>query len=372
MTLHAVAIPKWGLAMEEGTLTSWLIAEGAFVKPGMEIAEIETSKIANVLEVQATGILRRQVASEGDVRPVGALIGVIADADEGDDEIDAFITEFESHFATEEQTGIKAPLPEVVQVYGKPIRFLKVAGSDGASGTPMLLIHGFGGDYLNWMFNQGALAAARDVYAIDLPGHGGSAKDVGNATLESLATSVLGWMDVQGLDRIHLVAHSMGAGVALVLALKEPNRVKSLTALSGAGFGGTLNRDYVEGFVAAQTRKALKPVAGLLFANDELVTREMLDDLIAYKRIDGVGEALRLLIDNALSEASLAALDGKPDDLEVALLPIYGAEDHVVRTPAADKQAKGAVVIEKAGHMPHLEAADNVNARIIAFAAAND
>ena len=371
MTLHAVVIPKWGLAMEEGTLTSWLIAEGAAVKPGLEIAEIETSKIANVLEVQTTGILRRHVAAVGEVKPLGAIIGVIADADEDDCEIDAFIAEFESHFATEEQTGTKGPLPEVVQVYGKPIRFLKVAGSDGASGTPMLLIHGFGGDYLNWMFNQGALAAARDVYAIDLPGHGGSTKEVGDATLESLAASVLGWMDVQDLAMVHLVAHSMGAGVALVLALKEPDRVKSLTALNGVGFGGTLNRDYVEGFVAAQKRKDLKPVAGLLFANGDLVTREMLEDLIAYKRIDGVDEALRLLIDNALSEGSLAALDGKPDDLEVALLPIYGAEDHVVRTPAADKRA-GAVVIEKTGHMPHLEAADNVNARIIAFAAAND
>jgi pyruvate dehydrogenase E2 component (dihydrolipoamide acetyltransferase) len=372
MTLYAVAIPKWGLAMEEGTLTSWLIPEGATVKPGVEIAEIETSKIANVLEVQASGILRRHVAAEGDVKLVGAIIGVIADAGEDDAEIDAFVAEFESHFATEEHSGTKAPLPELVQVDGKPIRFLKVAGAEGATGTPMVLIHGFGGDHLNWMFNQGAFAAARDVYAIDLPGHGGSTKDVADATLQSLAASVLGWMDVQGLDMVHLVAHSMGAGVALVLALTEPDRVKSLTAISGAGFGGVLNRDYVEGFVAAQKRKDLKPFAELLFANDDLVTREMLDDLIAYKRIDGVGEALRLLIDGALSEASLAALDGKPDDLEVALLPIYGAEDHVVVTPAADRQADGAIVIAGTGHMPHLEAAEDVNARIIAFAAAND
>ena len=51
--------------------------------------------------------------------------------------------------------------------------------SGEGEGTPIVLIHGFGGDLNNWQFNQEALAAGRPTYAIDLPGHGGSSKELG-------------------------------------------------------------------------------------------------------------------------------------------------------------------------------------------------
>jgi pyruvate dehydrogenase E2 component (dihydrolipoamide acetyltransferase) len=156
------------------------------------------------------------------------------------------------------------------------------------------------------------------------------------------------------------------------LALAHPDRVRSLTALSGAGFGGTVNPDYVEGFLHAEKRKDLKPVAELLFADPDLVTREMLDDLIAYKRIDGVPNVLRSLIDNALGQAELDALHARIGGLPMPVLAIYGAQDQVVRTPDAAKQPRGAIVIEGAGHMPHLEAAEAVNGHISGFIAAND
>lgn len=368
MTLHAIFVPKWGLAMEEGTLASWSIAEGEVIAVGQEIADIETSKIANVLESQVAGILRRHVAAEGDVKAVGALIAVVSDADEDDAAIDAFIIDIESRFETEVKTGDTSPKPETVIVDGRITRYLKVPGGDG---TPVVLVHGFGGDYLNWMFNQAALADGRDVYALDLPGHGGTSKDVGAATLDFLGQTVVAWMDAVGLEKVHLVGHSMGAGVTLALALSQPDRVQSLAALAGVGFGGALNSDYVEGFVAAQKRKDMKPVAALLFANADLVTRDLLDDLIAYKRIDGVNEALRLLIDNGLAQGPIDALNAKLADLKMPLLAIYGAEDHVVRTPDASAQPTGSVVIDAAGHMPHLEAVEKVNGLILTFISVN-
>ena len=76
--IQPIVMPKWGLAMEEGALTSWLVAEGAQVGKGQEIAEIETSKIANVFESPASGTVRRLVAKEGDVLPVGSLRAVMA------------------------------------------------------------------------------------------------------------------------------------------------------------------------------------------------------------------------------------------------------------------------------------------------------
>ena len=367
MTLHALAVPKWGLAMEEGTLTGWLVSEGDIVSVGQEVAEIETSKIANVLEAQSGGVLRRRVAEEGEVKAVGALLGVLSDAGEGEAEVDAFVADYAARFATEVASAIAAPVAETIEVGGRTMRYLKAPAASQTPHRPMVLIHGFGGDHLNWMFNQGALTADRDVYALDLPGHGGSTKDVGDGGLDALVADVVAWLDAIGAHDVHLVGHSMGAGVALSLALAHPRRVLSVTGVCGAGFGGVLNRDYVEGFVAARKAKDLKPVVEMLFADPKLATREMLGDLIASTRIDGALAALRLLIDNALAADRLAALSDRLGDVTVPLLSIFGSDDRVMSTPTVDALPGQVLVIEGAGHMPHLEAAAMVNARIAAF-----
>ncbi|MEC7258328.1 MAG: biotin/lipoyl-containing protein, partial [Pseudomonadota bacterium] len=81
MAIKAIRMPKWGLAMEEGTIIDWLIAEGDAVAEGDEILEIETTKITNVLEATNTGQLARIVAQTGEVMPVGAIIGVLTEGE---------------------------------------------------------------------------------------------------------------------------------------------------------------------------------------------------------------------------------------------------------------------------------------------------
>lgn len=55
----------------------------------------------------------------------------------------------------------------------------------GEGGVPLVLVHGFGGDLNNWMFNHEALAAGRRVIALDLPGHGESTKQLVRGDLTS-------------------------------------------------------------------------------------------------------------------------------------------------------------------------------------------
>ncbi len=93
-TLYPITVPKWGIEMQEGTITGWQVDLGATVSKGDELIDIETDKIVNTMEAPVGGIVRRQLVGEGETLKVGELLGVIATADAGDDEIDAFIRDF--------------------------------------------------------------------------------------------------------------------------------------------------------------------------------------------------------------------------------------------------------------------------------------
>ena len=123
-----------------------------------------------------------------------------------------------------------------------------------------MLLHGFGGDLNNWLFNTDKLAERRRVYALDLPGHGESAKDVGAGDLAEFAGVLGGFLDAVGAGRAHLAGHSMGGAVALAFTLEHPDRVASLALVAPAGLGEEINADYIDGFVAAERRRELKGV----------------------------------------------------------------------------------------------------------------
>jgi pyruvate dehydrogenase E2 component (dihydrolipoamide acetyltransferase) len=94
--IKAITMPKWGLEMVEGTLAKWHVAEGQPVAKGQPIMDVETEKIANEVEADVDGIVRRHVAKEGEVIPVGGLLGVIAGKDASDAEVDGFVKSYKS------------------------------------------------------------------------------------------------------------------------------------------------------------------------------------------------------------------------------------------------------------------------------------
>jgi pyruvate dehydrogenase E2 component (dihydrolipoamide acetyltransferase) len=344
--INKLGMPKWGLSMTEGRLLGWLVEEGAEVAVGQELAEVETEKITGAVESTAAGVLRRQVGRIGEVIAVGGLLGVVADPSDSDADIDAFVAEFQASFVPEDEEDAGAQ-PEMAG----PLRFLRQG-----EGDPVVLLHGFGGDLNNWLFTTPALAAEHTVYALDLLGHGGSAKGVGPGDVATLADAVEAFLESQSLERVHIVGHSLGGLVAAALAAR--GHARSLTLIAPAGLGAPVNRDYIDGFIAAESRRELKPVLQLLFADESLVTRQLVDDVLKYKRIDGVTEALRTIAGAALGESA-----DLPDD--VPTLVIWGAADRVV--PPAE--VEDAHVIEGAGHSPHMEAAGEVNRLLEGFLA---
>jgi pyruvate dehydrogenase E2 component (dihydrolipoamide acetyltransferase) len=368
-TITPIKMPKWGLLMEEGTVIEWHVAPGGEVREGDKLVEIETSKLANEFESPFSGTLRRQVAAPGDTLPVGALIGIMADNTAGDAEIDAFIAEFNVNFVPGETDEAAAgPVLQTLETAAGNMRVGHLGREHDS--TPAFLIHGFGGDINNWMLTLDALSAERPVYAVDLPGHGGSTKQVGDGNIAVLSNAVGGALDALSLDRVHLVGHSLGGIVALNLAGRHAERVASLCLVCAPLPGGTLNRDYLRGFIEARRTRDLKKVVEILFDDPEFATRELVDDLVKYKRVDGVVEALKTIEQNmAGSEDQHDKLAEKLAELTVPLLIVAAHGDRIVGAPDPAKLPASAKLhwIESASHMPQIEHADELNAWLNEF-----
>ncbi len=351
--------------MTEGTVVEWLVEEGTELSNGDQVVEVESEKINNAVESSASGVLRRRVANEGDVLPVGGLLGVIAAADVPDDEIDAFVKEFEENFVPEEE-GESGPAPETVEVGGRQIQFLKL-GDEGSTATPLVMIPGYGGDINIFVFNQETLAADRPVYAVDMPGHGGSTKEVGDGTIDFFVEVVDGFLASQGIEKAHFAGHSMGGAIASSYALAHPDKVASLILLASAGYGEEINSDYIEGFIGANKRRDMKSALQMLFADPDLVTRDLVNDILSYKRKDGVNESLRTVADSVFADGKQRVVDAS--ELGVPVLAIWGSEDRIVPASHADNLPKDAKVerIEGKGHMVQMEAAGPTNRAIGEF-----
>ncbi|WP_163506338.1 acetoin dehydrogenase dihydrolipoyllysine-residue acetyltransferase subunit [Fodinicola acaciae] len=348
MGIQAVVMPKWGLSMTTGTVTEWLVEEGDEISKGQDLVEIDTDKIVGTLEADFSGVLRRIVTGPGEQAPVGGTIAVVAGSDVSDGDIDAAVEKARADNASGAVEEASGPEIATVTVDGRALSYAKLGDGDDV----LVLVHGYGGDKNSWLFVQEPLSSRFTTYALDLPGHGASAKDVGDGSLDLLSSALLGFLAAMDISSAHLVGHSLGGAVA-VRAAASPV-VSGLTLVAPAGIGPDINADYLRGFASASTRRELKPHLAALFADEKLVNRQLADDLLKYKRLDGVSAALdallRTLSDGIDVSGELAALT-KPVSV------VWGVEDRVVPIGNAAALPESVTLrrIDGAGHMVHME-----------------
>jgi pyruvate dehydrogenase E2 component (dihydrolipoamide acetyltransferase) len=340
--------------MQEGIVQTWMKKEGDDICEGEELVDVETSKITNVVEAPFAGRVVRIVAQPGETLPVGGLLAVVADGPAAAAEIDAFIADFQARFVPETEDEAEAVAARLVEIApGQAIRTLTM----GEGAPALVLLHGFGGDLENWAAVQPALAAKRRVIAVDLPGHGGSTKHVGAATPEALAAMIAAALDAMGEGQVHLAGHSLGGAVALALALHRPEAVKSLVLLCPAALPGTtLNAGFIEGFLNAKRARDLARALEPLFADPARAGRDLAEQILKSKRLDGVEEALTAIA-SAMAAPAFAALGARIGAVTRPVSVVATEDDRIVGRPDAERLPPGArlVVLQGASHMPHAE-----------------
>jgi len=264
-----------------------------------------------------------------------------------------------------------------LQVKSRKIALQTAAHSHGTMGylelgrpdAPcVVFLHGFGADLLTWQLCLVPLAAHYRVVAIDLPGHGRSAPDVGDASLGFMVRWLDEALDVLGIPSARIVGHSMGAKIALGFALDHPERVASLALISPAGLGGEFHHETLDAFLHDPEHA-------------EILAKQLIGPR-GQALIPSLAQSLRQVADPRRRDA-LARLLGQSKTYGLALSPegfdwskirvpltlIWGDHDRLIPLPEARRLPPSAPVhlIEGAGHLPHMEASAAVVSHLMDF-----
>ncbi|MEM9431542.1 MAG: acetoin dehydrogenase dihydrolipoyllysine-residue acetyltransferase subunit [Pseudomonadota bacterium] len=238
---------------------------------------------------------------------------------------------------------------------------LAVTRSLGGTGTPVVLLHGFASDATSWAPLEKVLNGA-PLVRMELPGHGKSAPlDVDDfAGLAGLVRRT--FVDL-GLDRAHVVGHSLGGALALALADTRPRSVESVTLIAPAGLGPQINGEVLAGLCRAQRVESLAPWLRELVADDAQITEGYARAAMA-SRADPALRAAQQRLADALFPDGVQAFDLRAalSRLDLPARIIWGRRDKIIPWHHA-LSAQGDVALhlfDDLGHLPHIEAAEKV------------
>jgi len=394
--IRTLTMPRMGETMAEGRLIAWLVEPGVAFKRGDPILEVETDK--TVVEYPALG----------DGKLVESLVDHGPDwIGEGDDTTEQTVTDTTdtslpqqtvvkdatanatlSHSTTTDRvraTPLARKLARDAQI---DINDVKGSGRRGriekfdvskflqytdaelqtghniawkriGAGIPVVLMHGFAADHSAWAgLSSQLIRSGHEVFAVDLPAHGAASHEAHHpdAFTAPLIKSI---QDQFGDTPVHIVAHSMGAIAAVAVATQ--NAVASLTLISPAGVGQTIDANFLE---ALANPRSFQSVTNTL---DRMTHRSNgLSDNAIESIYQTLSQGRLVNLAKSLAGASGQAIDIRPVlcrlATEIPVSIILGHRDRILKwSEALDISPYIAIHhITDAGHMPHWEALPEV------------
>lgn len=391
-------MPKLGETMDEGVISSWLVAKGAAYGRGDAILEVETDKTVAEVPALYEGRLLRILAQPGEKLPVGAPIA----------EVEGRVEEVASAAAAE-PAHAKTPVPTIPRPTASSERMRatplarrlarqngialdQITGTGrrgrieradverlsggaapaagdlqwlqtpagrvaytvtGTGGRVHLLVHGFAGDRSAWAQLSAAIArAGHTAVALDLPGHGATeAEGPDLAALADAATRLAETLPAGAT----LVGHSLGAAAAVAAASRLGSRMTRLVLLTPAGCGPRIAADFVHGMAQADSPGEVSHLLRLLGPKGGALSDAALNQM-ASEMAKGRLKALA---------AQLATPDGRQRidilrplaQLGLPVSAVFGTDDRIVAaTDALNLPWNVAAHFLPTGHMPQWDA----------------
>jgi pimeloyl-ACP methyl ester carboxylesterase len=222
-------------------------------------------------------------------------------------------------------------------------------------GNALILLHGLSGSARWWRNNVPALAEHFRTHTPDLVGFGHSRTWAAQPSIPMMAELLQQWLDINEIERAHIIGHSMGGQIAIHIAAKWPDRVNKLVLVSAAGIPRELS-------VGAFTRLVAEIVPPRSWGKPTFLPRIAADALRAGPR-SLLGAAHLLLRDDvrpllAHIRAPSLLIWGRFDPLTPLATGEYLAQ-HI-----ADSRL---VVFENAAHMPMVDAPQRFNQEVLQF-----
>lgn len=257
--------------------------------------------------------------------------------------------------------------------------------AEGSQGSPVVLIHGIGCYIENWLPSFGALAVQHRVFAPDLLGHGRTDKPLNvSYKIADLAKFVMDFMAAVGIERAHVVGHSLGGAIATRLALSYPTAVNRLVLVASAGLGKE---------VILALRLMTVPVLGELVSRPSLSGSASLAKLAVYDPAAITDESVELDYQLATMPNAQKTLlrcgransspFGQAESMygpNIRGLPaianpvlvVWGRQDQFIPVAHTEVAAKGLPdvrvrIFDNCGHMPMLECTEAFNQLLLEF-----
>ena len=129
------------------------------------------------------------------------------------------------------------------------------------SGPPVLMVQGLGTDKHGWDLQRIALAPRYRTIALDNRGAGRSDKPFGTYSLEQMADDAVSVLDHAGVESAHVIGASMGGAISQVIAMKYPERVRSLTLACTACRHQPWRRELLAEWATLATERGMGPMS---------------------------------------------------------------------------------------------------------------
>jgi pimeloyl-ACP methyl ester carboxylesterase len=260
--------------------------------------------------------------------------------------------------------------PQTVVLHGHELSYV-----DSGSGPVVLFIHGILGSQRQWEHLIDSMDEDHRVVLPDLFGHGESAKPVGDYSLSAHAAAMRDLLDHLGIERVTLVGHSLGGGIAMQFFYLFPDRVERLVLVSSGGLGRELNvllrSATLPGAASVLSVIASAPVLSRVEAlgrgASKVGWRPGADVGAIWRGFSSLGDGesrraflatTRAVID--IGGQTISAHDHLEGALPIPTMIVWGSKDRMIPASHAlslEKKLPDCRVemFEGAGHFPHLD-----------------